>query len=94
MAEKKKKLKANLSEEVVNGIYANIFNVIFSPAEFIIDFGRIVPGKQDFDILSRVIMAPMNAKKMFKVLEENIKKYEEQFGEIKVDKDDDVKLGF
>lgn len=96
MKEKKMKtLKANLPENVVNGVYTNIFNIIFSPAEFIFDFGRMVPGKEDFDILSRVITAPMNAKKILMVLEENVKRYEEQFGEIKIEiKDSDVKMGF
>jgi len=95
MADERKTLKANLPPEVVNGEYANIVNVIFSPAEFIFDFGRMVPGKNDFDIVSRVIIAPVNAKKMLMILEENIKKFEKQFGEVKVDiKNDNVKLGF
>jgi hypothetical protein len=95
MPEEKKTLKANLSKEIANGVYSNIFNVIFSQAEFVLDFGKLVPGKDDFDIVARVLMAPMNLKRMINVLEENLKKYENQFGEIKVSsRDNDVKLGF
>ncbi len=58
--------------------------VVNSPSEFILDFGRIVPGIPNAKIYSRVITTPQHAKQLLKLLEQNIEAFEKQFGEIKV----------
>lgn len=55
-----------------------------SPAEFVFDFTRILPGKPKAKVYARIVMAPQHAKSLLKALEENIRKYEEQYGEITI----------
>lgn len=76
-------IKPEISDEVADGIYANIVAVTFSPAEFVIDFGRAVPGRSNFKVLSRIIIAPLNAKQLLLNLADQMKRFEKQFGEIK-----------
>ena len=77
------KINLKLTEEIAEGIYSNLALINHSPAEFIIDFARIVPGTNTSKVHSRIIMTPQHAKLLSKALESNIKKYEKQFGEIK-----------
>ena len=55
-----------------------------SPAEFVMDFTRILPGVPKAKVHSRIIMAPQHAKAFLGALNENIKKYESKHGEIKL----------
>ncbi len=75
-------LKIELREPEAEGVYANIALITHSPSEFIIDFARLLPGLQKSRVQTRVIMAPRNLKHFLKALEENIKRYEDRFGEI------------
>lgn len=79
-----KQLNIELGPEEAEGIYSNLVLISHSPAEFVLDFTRILPGKPKAKVYSRVIMAPQHAKSLLKALQENIKKYEDQFGEIKI----------
>jgi hypothetical protein len=89
--DKKKKLEPEagfvqpqISEEVADGTYANVAQVVFSPAEFVFDFGRAVPGRPGVKILSRIITTPLHAKQILMTLSENLSRFEEQFGEVKL----------
>lgn len=77
-------INIELSEKEAEGIYANLAMIIHSPTEIIIDFARIMPRMPKSKVLSRIIMTPMHAKLLLKTLEDNIKKFESQFGEIKL----------
>jgi len=79
-----KQLNIELGPEEAEGIYSNLVLISHSPAEFVMDFTRILPGKPKAKVYSRIIMAPQHAKSLLNALQENIKKYEEQFGEIKI----------
>ena len=50
------------------------------------DFVRVLPGMTKSKVKSRIIMAPMHAKTLMMALQDNIKKYENNFGEIKISK--------
>ncbi len=73
-----------LPEKESEGVYANRSNIIFSQSEFIIDFIKILPGMKKGKVVSRILMTPQNYKMLVKVLNDTMKKYEDQFGEIKV----------
>jgi len=79
-------IKIELGEKEAEGIYANLAMIMHSPTEIVIDFARIVPRTPKARVLSRIIMTPMHAKILMKTLEENLKKFEGQFGEIKLHK--------
>ncbi len=78
-------LNIELGEKEAEGIYSNLAVITHSPAEFIIDFTRIVPGVPKAKVLSRIITTPQHAKMLLRALKENIEKYESRFGEIKLD---------
>ena len=77
-----KKLNIKLSPEVAEGVYANLTIISHSPSEFVMDFIRMMPGMQEAQVKSRVVMTPDQAKKLLFALENNIKQYEKQFGTI------------
>jgi len=77
-------LNIQLGEKEAEGIYANLAIISHSPAEFIIDFTRVLPGVPKTKVYSRIIMTPQHAKSLLNALKDNISKFETQFGEIKV----------
>jgi hypothetical protein len=77
-------IKVELGDKEAEGIYANLCMIMHSPTEIVLDFARVVPRSPKARVLSRIIMTPMHAKLMLKALEENLKKFEKQFGEIKI----------
>ena len=51
-------INIELSQEVSEGEYSNFVVVTHSPAEFVMDFTKILPGVSKARVHSRVIMAP------------------------------------
>jgi hypothetical protein len=80
---KGQQIKVELREPESEGIYSNWVMITYSPSEFIIDFGRILPGLAKTRVYSRIVMTPQHVKRLLNVLEKNISTYEEKFGEIK-----------
>jgi hypothetical protein len=77
-------INIELGESEAEGIYSNLVLISHSPAEFIFDFARMLPGKSKAKVYSRIIKAPQHAKSFLLALQDNIRKYEEQYGEIKL----------
>lgn len=78
------RLNIELGEKEAEGIYANLGLITHSPTEIVIDFARVMPRTPKARILSRIIMTPMHAKLLHRALSDNLKKFEDQYGEIKV----------
>ena len=78
----KNQINIELSEEVAEGTYANLAMIAHSNSEFVIDFIRMMPGTPKAKVKSRIVITPEHAKRLTKALQENIKKYEENFGTI------------
>jgi hypothetical protein len=77
-------LRVVIDENVAQGEFVNFANIIHSPSEFVIDLGRIVPGRSDVKVYSRVIMTPLHAKQLLEALVQNIALFESKFGAIRV----------
>jgi len=77
-------INIELGEKEAEGIYSNLALITHSPAEFVVDFTRMLPGIPKTKVYARIIMTPQHAKSLLRALDENIKKYESQFGEIKI----------
>jgi Protein of unknown function (DUF3467) len=77
-------IRITLDDTTAQGEYVNFANIIHSPSEFVIDLGRIVPGRTDVKVYSRVIMTPLHAKQFLDALAQNISLFEQKFGEIRV----------
>jgi len=76
-------LTFEIKQDVEGGVYSNIASVVHNPNEFIFDFAVILPGKNAAQVRSRVITNPAHAKQFLAALEENVARYEANFGEIK-----------
>ena len=78
-------VKVTIDETTAEGQYVNFANILHNPTEFVIDFGRIVPGRPDVKILSRVLTTPFHAKQLARALQQNVEIYERTYGEIRSD---------
>lgn len=79
-------LKIELSPEVMEGVYSNLAILTHSSAEFVFDFVRVLPGTHKAPVKARVVMAPEHAKRLLLALQDNITKYEKNFGSIEIPK--------
>lgn len=76
------KISIVVKDELALGTYANFASIVHNFAEFIIDLGRIVPGREHVEVVSRVVMTPVHVKQLLRALAENVAIYERNFGEI------------
>jgi hypothetical protein len=77
-------INIELGEKEAEGIYSNLAIITHSPAEFIIDFTRVLPGVPKAKVHARIIMTAQHAKLLMRALEDNVRKFEAKFGEIKI----------
>lgn len=77
-------LNIELSEEIAEGIYSNLAIITHSNSEFVLDFIRIMPGVPKAKVKSRIVLTPEHAKRLLSALEDNIEKFENLNGPIKV----------
>ncbi len=91
-----KKINIELRDEEAEGIYANFAVITHSPAEFVIDFIRVLPGTKKSRVHARLVMAPQNVKAFSQALADNVKKFESRHGEIKAagQEQSDKQIGF
>jgi Protein of unknown function (DUF3467) len=75
-------LRARIEDAVAEGIYVNFGSIAHNRSEFILDLGRIVPGRAEVKILSRILTSPLVAKQLSRALAQNIEQYERSYGEI------------
>ena len=79
---KEQKMDLSISDEVAQGVYSNLAILSHSENEFFVDFASLSPGIPKAVVRSRVIMTPVNAKRLLRALQDNVSKYESQFGAI------------
>lgn len=77
-------LNIELSEEIAEGIYSNLAIITHSSSEFVLDFIRVMPGVPKAKVKSRIILTPEHAKRLLTALEDNIEKFENANGRIKI----------
>ncbi len=81
-----KKMDMKIDESVATGQYSNIAAIRHSREEFIFDFAFLFPDAPpdapQGKLVARIILSPPHAKRFLMALEENIKKYEKEFGNI------------
>ena len=77
-------LQIELKEDVAEGTYANLAIIAHSSSEFVFDFVRMMPGVAKAQVKSRIVMTPEHAKRLAYALQDNLRKYESLFGEIRL----------
>lgn len=99
MAEEMKpqqQINVEIGEKEAEGIFSNFVLIAHSSSEFIIDFARLLPGLPKAKVFARILMTPQHAMLLKNALEDNLKKFEDRFGKIRlISKEDEVKgFGF
>jgi hypothetical protein len=83
--QKDNQLQLDLSPEIARGVYSNFAIISHSHAEFIMDLSATLPGLDKAQVVSRVILAPEHAKRLMLALQDNVLRYEKEFGQISLD---------
>jgi len=81
---KGQQLQIEVKPEVAMGTYSNLAVVTHSQSEFVLDFVSMLPGMPKAEVASRVILVPEHAKRLLAALQDNLMKYEAQFGSIEL----------
>jgi hypothetical protein len=83
MSEQKEPQKIQIAfpDNMKGGVYSNLLMIQHTREEFILDFIMVSPPAGS--LTARVIMSPGHIKRTIAALQENVKKYEQQFGNIK-----------
>jgi len=63
------------------GEYANFMQIMHNKEEILLVFGNIVPPSGR--VVGKIITSPGHLKRIIRALQENLKKYEATFGEVK-----------
>lgn len=91
---KEQQLNIELSEEMSDGVYANLAIITHSFAEFVFDYVNVMPNVPKAKVKSRVIMTPQHAKRLMRALVENVKRFEAQHGTIQEQEQVSVPFNF
>jgi len=75
-------INIELDEATAEGIYSNLAIINHSASEFVLDFVCIMPGTPKAKVKSRIVLTPQHAKRLMMALRDNIKRYEDSFGNI------------
>lgn len=95
MAEQQQnQLNIEISEEIAEGVYANLAIITHSHAEFVIDFVNVMPGTPKSKVKSRLILTPQHAKRFMKALIDNVKRFEAANGTIQDIEEIQVPMNF
>ncbi len=84
MERKQPPISIELGDKESEGIYSNMVLITHSPAEFILDFARVLPGVPKTKVFARIVMTPPHVKGLLEALKENVTRYEAQHGAIKM----------
>jgi hypothetical protein len=77
-------IQIEIKPELATGVYSNLALITHSASELLLDFAALMPGLPKAQVVSRVVMHPVHAKQLMLALQDNIRKYEERFGQIPV----------
>lgn len=77
-------LQIQLDEKVAEGVYTNLALINHTDMDFTIDFLYVQPQGPKASVRSRVITSPVHMKRFLLALQENLRRYEQRHGEIKV----------
>jgi len=82
--QKQVQIQIELDEVIAQGSYSNLAVITHNDTEFVFDFVYVQPQQPKAKVRARIITSPAHAKKFLHALADNVNKYEQKFGEIKV----------
>lgn len=84
MEKKDQKLEIQIDEVTAQGTYTNLGIINHNDSEFTLDFVYIQPQSPQGKVRSRIIISPRHAKRLLLALDENIQRFEANFGTIEL----------
>ena len=90
--QKDQQIELKIADNIPGGEYANVMQISHNQDEFHMIFLNILAptGK----VVSKIITSPGHLKRIIGAMQENLKNYETQFGEIKESSSPDKEFGF
>jgi hypothetical protein len=76
-------IQIQIDDQVAQGIYANMAMVNHNETEFVLDFIYVQPQAKA-QVRSRIITSPKHLKRFLLALQDNVARYEAQFGKLDV----------
>lgn len=77
-------IQLQIDEQTAQGMYVNMAMLNHNETEFVIDFIYVQPQAPKAVVRARVINSPKHMKRLLHALQDNVAKYEAQFGKIDV----------
>ena len=87
-----KKMEIKIADNIPGGQYANAMQARHNQDEFLLNFLNITPPNGR--VSGKIMTSPGHFKRFVNAMQENLKKYEETFGEIKVASSPESNIGF
>ena len=85
-------IQIQIDEHVAQGVYVNMAMVNHNETEFVLDFIYMQPQLPKAQVRARVINSPKHIKRFLLALQENLAKYEAQFGRIEIGPTPDLRF--
>lgn len=79
-ADPKPSVNIKIDDEELKGRYANLLRITHTREEFILDFINLAPPQGV--VTSRLVISPGHLKRIIGALQENLKRYEDNFGAV------------
>lgn len=86
------KMEIKIADNLPGGQYANALQIRHNQDEFLLNFLNITPPNGR--VSGKIITSPGHFKRFVNAMQENLKKYEEVFGDIKEASSPEKNLGF
>jgi|SRR4051812_28732692 hypothetical protein len=77
-------IQLQIDEQTAHGMYVNMAMLNHNETEFVIDFIYVQPQAPKAVVRARVINSPKHMKRLLHALQDNVAKYESQFGKIDI----------
>jgi hypothetical protein len=77
-------IQLHIDDQTAVGMYVNMAMLNHNETEFVIDFIYVQPQAPKAVVRARVINSPKHMKRLLHALQDNVAKYEAQFGKIDV----------
>ena len=75
-------IQLKVSDEILKGVYANIAQVAHNREEFQLNFINLDLTGPLGTVVSKILISPGHMKRLVAALQDNVKRYEQQFGAI------------
>ena len=76
------KLEIHADDDIARGVYSNFIIGNFTETEMAFDFIFVHPQASKAKVLSRVILSPIHARRLFNMLGRQLQAYEQRFGPV------------